>query len=211
MVQALYPILDAEMAAAHGHDLVACAREFAGMGLARQQLRAKTLAGRDFLALAERLVEVVPQLLVNDRADIARLAGAAGVHVGQDDLPLDMVRRLGPAGWTVGVSTHNLEQAAAALLTAPDYLAVGPIYATRSKLHPDPVVGTELVREVRRRTRLPLVAIGGIGLDNCAAVWAAGADAVAVIGALWQSDDPTRVAREFALAFERFSCHSPEK
>ncbi|HET9783655.1 MAG TPA: thiamine phosphate synthase, partial [Terriglobales bacterium] len=129
-MQPLYPILDAEMAAAGGHDLVGCAREFTGLGLPMQQLRAKTLAGRDFLALAERLRAVVPQLIINDRADIARLAGAAGVHVGQDDLAVGMVRKLDPGSWTVGVSTHNLEQAAAALTTLPDYLAVGPVYPT---------------------------------------------------------------------------------
>jgi thiamine-phosphate pyrophosphorylase len=210
-VQALYPILDAEMAARGGHDLVACAREFAGRGFGLQQLRAKTLAGRDFLALAERLLAVVPQLIVNDRADIARMAGAAGVHVGQHDLSVEQVRELGPAGWTVGVSTHSREQAEAALRRRPDYLAVGPVYPTRNKQNPDPVVGLELVRAARALTSGPLVAIGGIGLGNCAAVWAAGADAVAVMGALWQSDDPVAAAREFALAFARFSCHSPEK
>jgi thiamine-phosphate pyrophosphorylase len=210
-VQALYPILDAEMAAAGGHELVACAREFAGLGFGLQQLRAKTLAGRDFLALAERLLAVVPRLIINDRADIARMAGAAGVHVGQDDLSVEQVRALGPEGWTVGVSTHNREQAEAALRLRPDYLAVGPVYPTRNKLNPDPVVGLELVRAARALTPGPLVAIGGIGLGNCAAVWAAGADAVAVMGALWQSRDAVTAAREFALAFAGFSWHSPEK
>lgn len=210
-MQPLYPILDAELAAAGGHDLVACARGFAALGCRRQQLRAKTLAGGAFLGLAERLRAVVPELIINDRADIARLAEAQGVHVGQLDLPLAAVRRLGPPGWTVGVSTHTLEQAEAAVAQAPDYVAVGPIFPTRHKLDPDPVVGTALVGAVRRLTRIPLVAIGGIGLDTCAAVWAAGADAVAVIGGLWEAGDPVHAAREFTLAFQRFSCHSPHK
>ena len=210
-MQPLYPILDAEMAAAHGHDLVACALAFTALGFPLQQLRAKTLGGRDFLKLAERLAAVVPQLIINDRADLAILAGAAGVHVGQDDLPVEEVRRLGPPGWTVGVSSHNPTQAAAVLAAHPDYLAVGPVYATRTKRNPDPAVGTGLVQAAKALSHVPLVAIGGIRPENCTAVWAAGADAVAVIAALWEADDPLRVASQFTLAFARFSCHSPEK
>lgn len=201
-MQPLYPILDAEAAASGGHDLVACARGFAALGLEMQQLRAKRLPDREFLQLAEQIAAVVPQLIINDRADIALLCGAAGVHVGQEDLPADVVRSLKP-DWMVGASTHALEQARAALAMNPDYLAIGPIYATRSKTNPDPVVGCEMLQELRKMTDKPLVAIGGIQLDNCAAVWRAGADAVAIISGLWAASDPVSAARQFLLAFKR--------
>lgn len=204
----LYPILDVEMAAACGHDLLACARGFAGLGLEVQQLRAKNLPAGEFLRLAGRLVEVVPRLIINDRADIALLAGAAGVHVGQDDLPLEAVRDIG-SDWIIGVSTHNLDQAALAALAQPSYWALGPIFATSSKLKPDPVVGVQRLAEVRAGCPGTLVAIGGIGLENCASVWRAGADAVAVISALWRAKRPVAAAEEFLLAFQHVSCHSP--
>lgn len=206
----LYPILDVEMATANGHNLVACARAFAALGLELQQLRAKTLSGRDFLAWAERLAAVVPQLIINDRADIARLVGAAGVHVGQFDLPAAAARRLAPEaspgggpvrGWTVGVSTHNPAQIAAAVASLPDYLAIGPVFPTANKDHPDPVVGLPGIAAARTAFDGPVVAIGGITAANAAAVWGAGADAIAVIGALWQQPNPVAAARRLlALA-----------
>lgn len=196
----LYPILDIEMAQRAGHDVVACARAFAALGLEVQQVRAKTLSGREFLAWAERLVAVVPQLIVNDRADIARLCGAAGVHVGQFDLPAAAVRALAPVpGWLIGVSTHAPAQIEAAAAAAPDdlanYLAIGPVFATTSKNDPDPVVGLEGVAMARQRFAGPVVAIGGISAHNCAAVWRAGADSVAVMAALWHTPDPVAAAR----------------
>ena len=218
-IPAVYPILDAEMAAAGGHDLTGCARGFAALGLEVQQLRAKTLPARDFLALAERLAGVVPRLIINDRADIARLAGAAGVHLGQEDLPAAALAGTGWEHLAIGVSTHNLEQieaqiaagandgrgpqrgsAARPAYARPSYLAIGPIYATASKRHPDPVVGLEGLAQARRVYAGPLVAIGGITLGQCAAVRRAGADAVAVISALWASPDPVEAARQLLLA-----------
>jgi thiamine-phosphate pyrophosphorylase len=196
----LYPILDVEMATRHGHDLVACARAFAALGLETQQVRAKTLSGREFLAWAERLAGVVPQLIINDRADIARLVHAAGVHVGQFDLPVAEVRHLAPAAipdrsWIVGVSTHNPAQITAAAATRPNYLAIGPIFPTASKTNPDPVVGLEAIVAARQAFDGPVVAIGGITAANCAAVWQAGADAIAVMAALWREPDPVSAAR----------------
>lgn len=209
-LRGLYPILDAGMAAARGHDLIACARGMAALGIGVQQLRAKTLAGREFLELAERLRAVVPCLIINDRCDVARLSGASGVHLGQDDLPA-AARALGPPDWKIGVSTHNADQAAQAVQTRPDYLALGPIFSTTSKLKPDPVVGVQGLGEIRQFYPGPLVAIGGIGLEQCGEVWQAGADAVAVISALWMAARPVDVAEEFLLAFARVSCHSPLK
>jgi thiamine-phosphate pyrophosphorylase len=132
---------------------------------------------------------------MNDRADLALVAGFDGVHVGQDDLLPESVRRIiGPDRW-LGVSTHNPEQVAEADLTSADYLAIGPVFSTSSKEKPDPVVGLEGVRRARSLTRKPLVAIGGITRANAASVIEAGADSVAVISDLLR--EPGKSAEEF--------------
>ena len=130
------------------------------------------------------------QFIVNDRADLAAMVGASGVHVGQDDLPVEDARKICPAPCWVGVSTHNVNQLREAALTSADYIAVGPIFPTVTKENPDPVVGLELLREARKLTAKPLVAIGGVTVGNAAAVYLAGADSVAVIGDLALARDP---------------------
>ena len=135
------------------------------------------------------------KLIMNDRADLCLAAGFDGLHVGQDDLSPDAARKiLGSARW-LGVSTHNPEQLAEADLTSADYLAIGPIFATVSKADPDPVVGLEGVRQARKLTGKPLVAIGGITRANARSVIEAGADAVAVISDLLL--EPRKSAEEF--------------
>jgi thiamine-phosphate pyrophosphorylase len=135
--------------------------------------------------------------VVNDRADIAWAVGADGVHVGQDDLPVELARRVvGPERW-IGYSTHDLSQVRKAASTSADYIAFGPIFQTRSKERPDPVVGLEGLRRAREATGKPLVAIGGITAENARAVLEAGADAVAVIHDLIAAPDPAARAREF--------------
>ena len=138
-----------------------------------------------------------PRFIVNDRADIAALVGAGGVHVGQTDLGVEQARAMvGPRAW-VGVSTHNLEQVAAADETSADYIAFGPIFPTTTKEKPDPVVGLDLLAQVRRRTRKPLVAIGGITLERAEAVYRAGADSLAVTRDLMAAADPAAQARAY--------------
>jgi thiamine-phosphate pyrophosphorylase len=137
--------------------------------------------------------------VVNDRADVARLSGASGLHVGQDDLPVDRARRVLLPTQMVGVSTHTPGQLAGALHEHPDYVAYGPVFATESKWRPDPAVGLEGVSaaaSTARRGRTPLVAIGGITVENARDVLAAGASAVAVIGGLLRGD-PAKQAEEF--------------
>jgi thiamine-phosphate pyrophosphorylase len=134
---------------------------------------------------------------VNDRPDVAALAGAAGVHVGQEDLEPEQARAVvGDKMW-VGFSTHNLEQFRRAAATSADYIAVGPIFATASKENPDPVVGLELLRQVRPLTDRPIVAIGGVTLERAASVIAAGADSVAVIRDVLRARKPGERARRF--------------
>jgi thiamine-phosphate pyrophosphorylase len=135
------------------------------------------------------------RLIMNDRADLCLAADFDGVHVGQDDLSPESVRRIiGPERW-LGVSTHNPEQLREADLTSADYLAIGPVFATSSKEKPDPVIGLEGVRRARALTRKPLVAIGGITRANAASVIEAGADSVAVISDLLR--EPRKSAEEF--------------
>jgi thiamine-phosphate pyrophosphorylase len=134
---------------------------------------------------------------VNDRADVAWATDADGVHLGQDDLPVEMARRvLAPDKW-IGCSTHSVAQVVEADRSTADYIAFGPVFPTASKENPDPVVGLEGLRVARHATGKPLVAIGGITLQNAREVLAAGADSVAVLGDLLNAPDIRERAREF--------------
>ncbi|MFQ5926563.1 MAG: thiamine phosphate synthase, partial [Terriglobia bacterium] len=142
-------------------------------------------------------------VVVNDRADVAWLAGAAGVHLGQQDLPVAAARALLGPERLIGVSTHTFTQVEAADATLADYVAFGPIFPTGTKVDAEPTVGLERLREIRARVQKPLVAIGGITPANAAQVLAAGADAVAVISGWMQAQDiPQRLA-EFRHALGR--------
>ena len=138
-----------------------------------------------------------PSFIVNDRADIAVLANAQGVHVGQQDLNVEEARAIVGPDILVGVSTHSLEQIDAADKTSADYIAFGPIFPTSSKENPDPVVGLHLLREARRHTQKPLVAIGGITLERAAEVFRAGADSLAVARDLIVAENPAARAQLF--------------
>jgi thiamine-phosphate pyrophosphorylase len=180
---------------------LALAETLAGSGVELIQYRNKTASSRQFFEISRQLVSALGprgiRLIVNDRPDIALLAGAGGVHVGQDDLGVEDARAIcGPDRW-VGVSTHSLEQLAAAEHTSADYIAFGPIFPTATKKNPDPVVGTELLRKARQITKKRLVAIGGITLDRAAEVYRAGADSLAVIRDLICVPNPGVRAREF--------------
>jgi thiamine-phosphate pyrophosphorylase len=153
-------------------------------------------------ALARITNEAGVRFFVNDRPDIAFLANATGVHVGQDDLSVAQARAIvGPQRW-VGVSTHSREQFAKAVPTSADYMAIGPIFPTKSKANPDLVVGVEMIRELRAMTQKPIVAIGGIGLDRAEEVLQAGADSVAVISDILLALDPKERARQFVKKLE---------
>ncbi len=194
----LYVILDATLLNNSPHD---CAQELAAAGVRLLQYRDKTASTRDLLAISRELVSSLnsygASLVVNDRPDIAVLAGAAGLHVGQEDLEPEQARAVvGDEMW-IGTSTHNLEQFRRAAATSADYIAVGPIFPTTSKSNPDPVVGLELIRQVRNLTEKPIVAIGGITLERAASVIEAGADCVAVIRGIVCAAKPVERARRF--------------
>jgi thiamine-phosphate pyrophosphorylase len=141
-------------------------------------------------------------LIINDRADLARALEAHGVHVGQDDLPVEMARRILGPDKIVGVSTHSPEQVREADRSSADYIAFGPIFQTRSKERPDPVVGLDGLRRARSLTPKPLVAIGGISLARARQAIEAGADSVSVIGDLLAAPDVGERAREFLKALD---------
>jgi thiamine-phosphate pyrophosphorylase len=194
----LYVILDSTLLTIPALD---CAQELAEAGVRLMQYRDKTAPARELLQVSRQLAQYLSPsevtFIVNDRPDIAALAGAAGVHVGQDDLPAAQSRAVVGDEKLVGVSTHNLEQFREAAATTADYIAVGPIFATKSKANPDPVVGTELIRRVRSLTEKPIVAIGGITLDTAASVIEAGADSVAVISDILRAPDRRQRALQY--------------
>ncbi|HUF48236.1 MAG TPA: thiamine phosphate synthase [Vicinamibacterales bacterium] len=202
----LYAILDIDTLDARGLDPLATAAAWLDAGIRLVQLRAKSWSFGPTLDLADRLVRLASasgaRIVINDRADVARLSGAAGVHVGQDDLgPADARAITGPDA-LVGVSTHTLAQLEQALAAPVSYVAFGPVFPTRSKAHPDPVVGLEGVAAARRLSApagVPLVAIGGITRARAPAVLAAGASSVAVIADL-VGHDPAARARAWVAA-----------
>ncbi|MDB4970689.1 MAG: thiamine-phosphate diphosphorylase [Myxococcales bacterium] len=138
--------------------------------------------------------------IVNDRLDVALAGGADGVHLGQDDLPLAAAKRVAPAGFAIGVSTHNEAQARAAAEGGADYIAFGPCFPTSSKVDPDPVVGLAALRAICALP-LPVVAIGGITLDTVGDVVRAGAYAAAIIRAVNSAPDVAAAARAVTSAF----------
>jgi thiamine-phosphate pyrophosphorylase len=165
-------------------------------GVSLLQLRMKDATAAAMLAMLEELKAARPRgvrLIVNDRLDVALAGGADGVHLGQDDLPLVSAQRIikecGPSRFIIGISTHDEAQAQAALLGEPDYIALGPIYATSSKQNPDPVVGPERLAALCRSASRPVVAIGGITLERVPAVVAAGAQFAAIISAVNAAPD----------------------
>jgi thiamine-phosphate pyrophosphorylase len=182
----VYPILDTATLARRGCDPVSFAEAILDGGARLLQFRHKDAYTREAYARLERVAELCgrydAELIVNDRADLAAIVDA-GLHVGQDDLPPRLARRVIGAR-TLGLSTHNEAQLRAAADEPVDYVALGPIFATESKATAEPSVGLDHLKAWRALTARPLVAIGGITLDNAARVIEAGADAVALIGAL---------------------------
>jgi len=180
-----YPILDPDFLRARSFDPLEIARLLVDSGAGIVQLRHKGPYTRQAFELAEQVGGVVQAggalYVINDRADIAAMLGADGVHVGQDDLPPEAVRRIGLDGLLLGLSTHSESQLSAGDSEPVDYLALGPIFQTGSKAKPDPVVGIAELARIRKLTTKPLVAIGGITIDQAPAVLEAGADSIALI------------------------------
>jgi thiamine-phosphate pyrophosphorylase len=158
------------------------------------QLRMKDASAREMADVARAMLAETRAagalLFINDRVDVALAVGADGAHVGQDDLPVDQARVLGPPGFLLGVSAETVELARQAQADGADYVGVGPVYATGSKADAGDAIGPERIAEVAAAVRIPVVGIGGITVGNAPAVLRAGAAGVAVISAVMRADDP---------------------
>jgi thiamine-phosphate pyrophosphorylase len=194
----LYAIADASFG-----DCVRLAEGLFAGGVRLVQLRNKKAGAGELLAQVERVLAAAPtdtRVIVNDRVDVALLAGAAGVHLGQTDLPPAEARRILGPNRIIGFSTHNFEQATDADKLPVDYIAVGPIFATSTKENPDPVVGLSMLSEICRSVHKPVVAIGGIKLEQASDVFKAGATSVAVIRDLLDTQNLVMRCREWGGA-----------
>lgn len=194
----LYVILDAALLSS---DPISQTRNLIDAGVRLFQYRNKIAPARELLHASQALCITARQhgatFLVNDRPDVARLAGANGVHLGQKDLNVQASRQIVGGDAIIGLSTHNLEQFQAAIDADPDYIAVGPIYPTDSKKNPDPVVGVDFLRRVRKLTQKPIVAIGGITLERAREVMEAGADSIAVVSDILKAKNPAGRVRQY--------------
>jgi len=205
MLPALYPILDVDLCRGRGLDPLAVLDAFLAGGARFLQLRDKSSSSAVRLALADTVCARVHagggRLIVNDRPDIARMCGADGVHLGQDDMSVEDARRVVGDQAMVGVSTHDEAQIAAAVQTSASYLAVGPIYGTATKDTGYSARGLALVRHAAATAHRPVVAIGGITLERAPEVFAAGAASLAVISDLLR-EDPATMVRRFLMRIE---------
>ena len=195
----LYAIIDP--AQTGQHSLAAVTEVLVSAGVRLIQYRDKRATSSELFETSRQIADLVRKaqgvFIVNDRADVARAVDADGVHLGQDDLPVELARRILSVGKWVGYSTHILAQVIEAEKSSADYIAFGPVFPTQSKENPDPVVGLEGLRKARQATRKPLVAIGGITVENARAAIEAGADSVAVISDLLKAADIGQRARQF--------------
>lgn len=183
-----------------------CTEAAVEAGVRFLQLRMKGVPRSDVLAMARRLRAITrgtaTRLIINDDPSVAAEAGADGAHLGQEDMPLAEARARWPQVPLWGLSTHNEEQARAAVALAPDYIGVGPVYPTPTKAKPDPTVGLERLRKILAETPLPAVAIGGIDAERLPEVARAGAENFAVVRAVCQAADPLSAIRRLQAIWE---------
>jgi len=202
----LYAIADA----AFGNPVI-LARELFEGGARLVQIRNKNASARELFDQVVAVLKFAPpdsRIIVNDRADVALLSGAAGVHLGQTDLPPLQIRRILSANQILGFSTHSLAQALKAEQLPADYIAAGPVFPTATKTDADPVIGLDGLREICSCASRPVVAIGGITMENAREVFSCGAVSVAVISDLLKSGDVARRTEEW-LRYNSEVCGPP--
>jgi thiamine-phosphate pyrophosphorylase len=199
----LYFVADVEFAS--GRDLVPIIREAVRGGATVVQLRSKDLPFHDFLDLARRVGATLKTrripLVINDRVDVAMACRAAGVHLGQEDMPLSLARKMLARNTLIGCSVNSTGEALEAESQGADYVGLGPVFPTMTKSTGLPVLGLAGLREVKSRVRIPVIAIGGITPQNARSVREAGADGVAVVSSILGAEDPGRAARALKRAF----------
>jgi thiamine-phosphate pyrophosphorylase len=201
----VYLVTDRPLAG--GRSLVDVVRDAVMGGVTVVQVREKDASVREYLSILRDVKAVLDPLsvplVVNDRVDVALAAGAAGIHVGQQDMPCADVRRLVGPSRLIGVSVSTPQEAEQAETDGADYLGISPVFVTPTKTDTPDATGLEGLRAIRKATRLPLVAIGGIHAGNAAGVVAAGADGVAVVSAIMSAQDPEGAARALLGEVER--------
>ncbi|MGA2913602.1 MAG: thiamine phosphate synthase [Methanoregula sp.] len=194
----LYVITDESVAGGLSHAEIAL-RAIAG-GADVIQLRDKACGPRELCRIGRVIREITRKtgtlFIVNDRLDVALSCSADGIHLGQDDMRAGTARQIAPPGLIIGVSVGTLEEAIRAVQEGADYLALSPVFSTTSKNDAGPGRGLEALREIRRNTSIPVIAIGGVNPGNVNDAIAAGADGIAVISAVVGSPDITAAARD---------------
>ena len=190
----------------HGRQLLECVEEALAAGVTLAQYRAKAADGGVLYAEACRLKELCDKynvpLIINDRLDIALAVGAAGVHLGQDDLPCAVARRLLGEDFIIGVSAHNPAEAVQAVSEGADYLGCGAVFGTATK-HDVAKLGLENLRAIRKSVAVPMVGIGGITADNYAEVLATGADGAAIVSGILAQDDIGAVVKKLVATKQK--------
>ncbi|WP_440444279.1 thiamine phosphate synthase [Phascolarctobacterium sp.] len=190
----------------HGRPLLECVEEALAAGVTLVQYRAKAADGGVLYAEACRLKQLCDKygvpLIINDRLDIALAVGAAGVHLGQDDLPCAVARRLLGEDYIIGVSAHNPAEAVQAVSEGADYLGCGAVFGTATK-HDVAKLGLENLRAIRKSVAVPMVGIGGITADNYAEVLATGADGAAIVSGILAQDDISAVVKKLVATKQK--------
>ena len=190
----------------HGRPLLECVEEALAAGVTLVQYRAKAADGGVLYAAACRLKQLCDKygvpLIINDRLDIALAVGAAGVHLGQDDLPCAVARRLLGEDYIIGVSAHNPAEAVQAVSEGADYLGCGAVFGTATK-HDVAKLGLENLRAIRKAVAVPMVGIGGITADNYAEVLATGADGAAIVSGILAQDDISAVVKKLVATKQK--------
>lgn len=190
----------------HGRPLLKCAEEALAAGVTLVQYRAKAADGGVLYTEACKLKELCDKysvpLIINDRLDIALAVGAAGVHLGQDDLPCAVARRLLGEDFIIGVSAHNPAEAVQAVSEGADYLGCGAVFGTATK-HDVAKLGLENLRAIRKAVAVPMVGIGGITADNYAEVLATGADGAAIVSGILAQDDIGAVVKKLVATKQK--------
>ena len=203
-VKGLYAIIDNSLTPSVSN--IEIAKKVLAGGAGILQLRGKGLSSKELLEQAREIREITREagaiFIVNDRADVALLADADGVHLGQDDLPIAKAREILGREKLIGLSTHNLKQAIKAEFEGADYIGFGPVFGTTTKADAEEAKGLQALREIRKSVNIPIVAIGGINIENVIDVISAGADAVAVISAIVKAGDIEGATRRFLEAFK---------
>lgn len=211
MITGLYVVTDETLSYGKTHLQIAEAAIAGGAKVI--QLRDKSASASKLYATAAQMAKLCEGravFIVNDRVDIAIAAGADGVHLGQDDLPVEAARRIAPAGFIIGLSVNTPRQAAAGVAAGADYLAVSPVFSTNSKLDTEPAAGLSGIEAIRGAAiDVPLVGIGGLNMENAGAAIRMGLDAVAVISAVVSKADITQAAMELAACVEKALTERP--